>query len=355
MNLQRTIAIAAALALPAGAAAAGDDGISEVYKRVKGSVVVVQTQQREVDPVARVNLVSVGGLGSGVLISEDGKVMTAAHVVQTADAITIKTISGESIPARVVASEPSADVALLQLQRLPTVAQVASLGDSDSVQVGDPVFVVGAPFGISHSLTAGHVSARREEHSMLGGVTRTELFQTDAAINQGNSGGPMFNHRGEVVGIVSYILSHGGGFEGLGFVVTSNTARRLLLEDPSLWSGLQGFVLEGDLARLFNVPQSTGLMVERVAADSPAGELGLRPGLVKLQVAGAELTAGGDVILEAFGISLADERAFEKIRKRMRNLEPGDEWALKVLRGGKIIELRERVTSTRQARPGAAR
>jgi S1-C subfamily serine protease len=243
----------------------------------------------------------------------------------------------------VVASEPSADLALIQTERRPSMAQVAPLGDSDRVEVGEQIFVVGAPFGISHSLTVGHISARRQENSMLGAAVRTELLQTDAAINQGNSGGPMFNERGEVVGIVSYILSHSGGFEGLGFVVTSNMARRLLLEEPTVWGGVQSRVLEGDLARLFNVPQPVALLVEKVAANSPAQKLGLKGGVVKLGIANQEMIAGGDIILDAFGVSLDEQDAFVKIRERMRALKPGDTWVIRVLRGGEILELKAKV------------
>jgi len=331
--------------LVVGSTAASETSVADVYKRVKTSVVVVETMQREVDPVVGVNLVSVGGLGSGVLISDDGQVLTAAHVVQTADSIVVRFMSGEQISARVVSSVPGADLALLQLERGPSVAQVARVGDSDRVEVGDQIFVVGAPFGISHSLTVGHISARRLENSALGGVERTELLQTDAAINQGNSGGPMFNISGEVVGIVSYILSQGGGFEGLGFVVTSNMARRLLLEERSVWSGLQGRILEGELARIFNIPQSRALLVEAVATNSPARRLGLWPGSVRAEIAGVEMILGGDVILEVLGISLEDEEAAEKTRQSLRQLRPGDEIRVKVFRGGEIVELSSQVSS----------
>ena len=118
----------------------------------------------------------------------------------------------------------------MQLERRPTGAKPAPLGDSDRAEVGDQIFIVGAPLGISYSLTVGYISARRETDDLFGGFLPTEQFQTDAAINEGNSGGPMFNMKGEVIGIVSYIISQSGGFEGLGFVITSNMAKRLLLD-----------------------------------------------------------------------------------------------------------------------------
>src|ERR1044072_5366106 len=117
---------------------------------------------------------------------------------------------------------------MLQMDSVPPGIMPAKLGDSDKMQVGDEIFVIGAPYGLSHTLTVGHVSAQHVAKEMVGGLSKLELFQTDTAINQGNSGGPMFNMNGEVVGLVSRILSRSGGFEGLGFAVTSNVVRKLL-------------------------------------------------------------------------------------------------------------------------------
>src|SRR5262249_38699074 len=155
--------------------------------------------------------------------------------------------TGETIPARVLTSEPAADVALLQLDHVPSKSVTAKLADSDAAEVGDEVFVVGAPIGMTHTLTVGYISARRNPNKFYSGLSRSEFFQTDAAINEGNSGGPMFNMRGEVIGIVSHILSKSGGSEGLGFVVTSNLASKLLLERNPFWSGVEGVLLSNEL------------------------------------------------------------------------------------------------------------
>ena len=336
------LALALCLSVP-GATRAGE--IGDVYQRVKASVVVITTEQQEVDRVSARGLVSIGSLGSGVLISRDGKVLTAAHVVQTAETILVQMHSGETIPARVIASEPAADVALLQLESIPEIAQVVPLGDSDAVEVGDQIFVVGAPLGISHSLTVGHISARRIEDEVYGGMLPTEMFQTDAAINEGNSGGPMFNLDGEVVGVVSYILSHGGGFEGLGFVITSNMARKLLLDQRSLWSGLQGHLLRDELAEMFNLPQEAGLLVQHVAKGSPAWNLGLRGGTVRAVIGDVELILGGDVILETQGLRVGDPETGVEIRAKLRALQPGEPLRLKVLRGGKLIEMEHHLSA----------
>ncbi len=313
--------------------------ISEVFNRVKGSVVVIETEQNEIDPMLKAGLVRVGAVGSGVLISDDGKIFTAAHVVQTAESITVRFPDGEMIPARVLYSAPRADLALLQLARLPRDAHVAPVGDSDQVNVGDQVFVVGAPQGISNTLTVGHISARRSENVLFGSLEEVELFQTDASINHGNSGGPMFNMDGEVIGIVSFIISESGGSEGLGFVITSRSANRLLMEQSRVWSGMKAIPVDGLLAAILNVPQARGMLVEAVAENSLGSHLGIEGGLIKATIADVELVLGGDVILEVQGISLNDPDARKKIRDVMSGLKDGDKITVRVLRGGEIIEL----------------
>ena len=154
--------------------------LSQTFKRVGGAVVVVRTTER-VAGVRRgghAQEINAPGLGSGVLISTDGKVVTAAHVVQTADAVAVELSGGVLIKARVLTSDPAADVALLQLERVPEGVQPATLGDSDKAEVGDEIFVVGAPLGISHTLTVGHISARRRPNATFGSMETAELFQT---------------------------------------------------------------------------------------------------------------------------------------------------------------------------------
>ena len=334
-----TAAVLIALPLASGPAVCSDLG--DLFQQVKGSVVVIETTEKGVDPFSDLGLVSIDGLGSGVLISDDGKILTASHVVQVADSVSVRFLDGEVIRARVLASDPAADLALLQLEKLPAEPQIAELGDSNLVEVGDPVFVVGAPLGLDHTLTVGHISARRRSDLDSGATLAVEQFQTDAAVNPGNSGGPMFDMQGRVIGIVSYILSQGGGFEGLGFVITSNTAKELLLDQRSIWSGLRGQLLTGELARILNVPQSAGLLVERVADRSLATHMGLVGGTLSLNLGNMELVLGGDIILECFGVSLADTNFREEIRARMQNLKNGDEIVIRVLRGGQLVDLKK--------------
>jgi S1-C subfamily serine protease len=164
------------------------------------------------------------------------------------------------------------------------------------------------------------------------------LLATDAVINRGNSGGPMFNMDGEVVGVVSHILSAAGGAEGLGFVASSNLARRVLLEEPTMWSGMSGFLLDGELAGVFNLNQGAGVLVQRVAAGSPADRLGLRPGTLSGRIGEHELLLGGDVILAVQGIRLDEPAAVHRIRAA---IAPGSGVAIEVevLRAGGVLRL----------------
>jgi serine protease Do len=311
--------------------------LAQVFGRVNPSVVVIRTRERAV--TAQGEAASESGVGSGVLISADGKIFTAAHVVHTADEITIEFLGGETIGARVVASEPEADVSLLQLDRPPARPVVARIGDSSRVQVGDQIFIVGAPYGIAHTLTAGYISARHKPNTIYSAMSRAEFLQTDAAINQGNSGGPMFNMQGEVIGIVSHIISKSGGFEGLGFVVTSNLARRILLEQRSFWTGLHGYVLSDKIARAFNLPQPVGLLVQRVAKNSPAEHAGLRASTIPATIDGKPFMVGGDIILKVAGIQIQDEASYAKIQEELGRRRSGDVVPVTVLRDGREVEL----------------
>jgi serine protease Do len=329
-------AIALACWWPSESIAEHARSLREVFKQVDASVVVVETNSHQVVTGPKMQLATLPGLGSGALISADGKVLTAAHVVQTTDEIRIRFHNGEIAAATVLASDPAADVALLQLAHVPAGVPVARLGDSDQAEVGDEIFIVGAPAGMSPTLTVGHISARRHPNTMFGDMSRAELFQTDAAINQGNSGGPMFNMAGEVISVVSHIMSRSGGFEGLGFVVTSNLARRLLQSRHPFWSGAEGFMLFGELARVFNLPQSAGLLVQRVASNSPAAQLGLKPGTMTAVIEGDPLIVGGDIILEVQGVPITSDGAgYLVIRDRLTALHSGGAITVVVWRYGR--------------------
>jgi S1-C subfamily serine protease len=313
--------------------------LRDAFRKVEQAVVIVRTEQKGLAPFPQQGMVSSNGLGSGVLISNDGKVLTATHLVQAADRTVVEFSSGELIPAHVTGSAFSADVAVLQLESNPVNAVAATLGDSDKVAVGDQIFVVGAPYGLSHTLTAGHVSGRHTLDKGSENTTAVEFLQTDAAINSGNSGSPLFSLDGEVMGIVSNIMSRSGGSEGLAFAATSNTARRLLLEQKPFWSGIEGLLVDGDLAKALNLPQSAGLLVQRVAEGSFAWRCGIHAGSLRANVEGQDLVLGGDVILRINEVSVEQSGSYDEIYSSIGRLKPGDNLVISVFRQGRIVKL----------------
>lgn len=325
------------LALYAGTASAQQ--IRELFQRVGKSVVVVRTVGKMLAPEPGRGFVSARGLGSGTIIASDGSVLTAAHVVQTADQVGIELQDGRLFMARVVASSPRADVALLKMEDPPADLLPARFGNSDSTLTGDEVIVLGAPYGLSQTLSVGHVSGRLKPGETVSGVP-LEFIQTDARINEGNSGGPMFNMKGEVVGVVSWILSRSGGSDGIGFAVTANTASQLLLDTGSFWTGVEGLLLTGPMARMLNVPQPAGLLILRVAAGSPGARLGLQAGLIPVTVNDQEIILGGDIVLEIGGIPVSDSLCLqEQAEQYLRTLRAERPVTATVLRGGQVVTL----------------
>ena len=334
--MKRLLAAVLLALVIAPAPAVEAQGLVATFKRVNPSVVIIRARWKEVGGSGQIGRVN--EVGSGVLISPDGKVITAAHVVQTADEITAEFLGGEVVNARVIASEPEADVSLLQLDRVPTTAPVARFGNSDRAEVGDQVFIIGAPYGIAHTLSVGYVTGRHKPNTVYSEMALAEFFQTDAAINPGNSGGPMFNMTGEVIGIASHNITKSGGSEGLGFVVTINMARRLLLEQGSFWSGMSGVIVSGQVARALNLPQAVGLMVQQVAANSPAARMDLRPGLIPSSIEGKSFLLGGDIILAVQEREIGTE-TYAALQARLRSLPRGSTISVVVLRDGRPVTL----------------
>ncbi len=316
----------------------GDPLLEDVFERVSGSVVTILTIGPSVELDGEGRPVAQSGVGSGVLVGEDGRILTAAHVVQTAETVIVEFPGGERVPASVEGTVLEADVALVRLRGgLPRGSAVARLGNSDSTRVGSEVFVVGAPRGMGHTLTVGHLSARRRaEETSIGDPVPIEILQTDADINPGNSGGPLFDRRGQVIGIVSFILTKSGGSEGLGFAVASNAVRGLLLDRNAFWSGIHVVLLRGPAARLFNLPEGRGgALVQVVAKGSPGARLGLRGGTVQAVIEGRSLLLGGDVILEALGVAADDPLFLPSLRRELGRLRPEEEIRVEVFRAGK--------------------
>src|SRR4030095_813965 len=244
--------------LPAFAPAAQAQNLDEAFRKASPAVVVVRAKGRDVTASGVTRFTETG---SGVLISGDGRVMTAAHVVNGMDEITVEGIGGEVVRATVISANAAADVSLLQLERVTKAMRVARTGDSDKMRVGQQVMIVGAPYGLAYSMSVGWISARWPPNTIFPDMPLAEFLQTTATINTGNSGGPVFNMGGEVIAIVSQNISKSGGSEGLGFVVTVKSARSLLVPRKMFWGALQGMLLTGRLASVFNVPAPAGFLV----------------------------------------------------------------------------------------------
>jgi serine protease Do len=313
------------------------EALGEVYRRVNPSVVVVRARGEE---VTEQGLSRFREIGSGVLISADGKIATAAHVVHTMNEVVVEFLGEAPVPARVIASEPLADISLLQVSVVPRDVAVAPLTDSDPVRIGDSVFVVGAPYGLSHSLSSGIISARWDADTVTPDFPLAEFFQTTAVINTGNSGGPMFTWNGELIGIVSHNITKSGGSEGLGFVVSTNTVRKLLLEENRRWYGVDLLLVTGALAEALRVPQPGGLLVKQVVKDSTGGRLGLRGGNRIGIVNGQRLIVGGDILLSIQGVTITSHDDRGKARQALEALRPGDDLRVTILRDDKVQELK---------------
>ena len=314
--------------------------LTKLYEKVNPAVVIILTEEKELISNGLITkTVSSGGLGSGFLVTNN-QIITAAHVVQVAEKVNIQFLDGEIIPAKVISSFNNADVALLELLWPRKNAITVKLGNSDQAKIGSKVFVVGAPFGLGHSLSSGYVSGIIKDKKDNNPFTISELIQTDAAINTGNSGGPMFNMQGEVIGIVSNILSNSGGFQGIGFATSSNLAKNLLFEKNRFWSGIEVEPITGKMASILNVPQKSGLMVLKVVRSSLLGVIGLMGGDTEILINGEKKIIGGDIILSFNGIKIEDTAEFlDEIAKNIEQRSSKDPIELVVLREGKIITL----------------
>lgn len=311
------------------------------FKKVNSSVVVIKTINSVSQGQGDKSKVSTeSGQGSGVLISKDGLIWTASHVVHSADVLAVKFTDGDIYEATVLSSDPLADVALIKIGKDFELKKkhVAVIGNSDKVVIGEDIFVVGAPLGIEQTLTKGIISGRMSPEEGLGSdFSPVEYIQTDAAINPGNSGGPMFNMKGEIIGIASFILSKSGTSSGLGFGASSNVAQTLLMDQDNLYSGMQFLILQGEMADIFNLPQDAGILVLSVASRGLASDIGLKGGYIKANIEGTDLLLGGDVILEMAGIKLDTPEGLVQIRKRLIELKKGESYMVKYFRAGKIL------------------
>jgi len=286
------------------------------------------------------------GLGSGVLISGECHILTAAHVVSGSSTVKVKTHDGKLRDAELLFSEKSADIALLKLVEPDKTLAHARLGDSDELAIGQNVYAIGSPYGLENSFSSGIVSSFRNFNQVQDGTINVEFIQTDAAINSGNSGGPLFNSNGEVVGIASRILSVSGGFQGIGFAVSINTAKQLLAFEGRPWVGIDGIFLDKDmLSRVFNINAQGALMVQSVAKGSPADKAGLKGGSIPAKIAGKDVLLGGDLIVE-----FASQEACHLgcLIGKHDEIKNANEVKIKYLRNGKLYESLIDVSETRK-------
>ncbi|MEP1943464.1 MAG: trypsin-like peptidase domain-containing protein, partial [Sulfitobacter sp.] len=238
-----------------------------------------------------------GGLGSGFLISEAGQIVTNHHVVDGAQSVQVTLSDGRIFDAEVIGSDPATDIALISIQADAAFPYV-SFGSSEEMRVGDEVVAVGNPFGLSSTVTSGIISAKsRDIHA----GPYDEFIQTDAAINRGNSGGPLFNNNGDVVGVNTAILSPDGGSVGIGFAVPSDVVQDVVAElgtDGTVtrgWLGVNIRPMSDDVAQVLGFEKSKGAVIEAVSTDSPAAKAGLKKGDIILRFDDTQITALRDL------------------------------------------------------------
>lgn len=272
------------------------------------------------DPPSRQRMLS--SLGSGVIVSEDGYVLTNHHVINDADQIQVALRDGRETLAEVIGTDPESDLAVLRigLDDLPVI----ELTDSSHSAVGDISLAIGNPFGFGQTVTMGIISATGRNH--LGLTAYEDFIQTDAAINPGNSGGALINPEGSLVGINTAIFSRTGGSQGIGFAIPTNLARSILEEIVTQgrvirgWLGIEAQELNPELAISFGLEAHAGVIIAGVTPDGPADQAGLMP---------------GDIVLEINGRSTIDPR---RTMADIAAVEPGSQIPISIVRGGERMD-----------------
>jgi serine protease DegQ len=262
------------------------------------------------------------GLGSGVIVSPNGYILTNYHVVEAADDIQVSLNDGSTHKARVVGSDPESDLAILQIkaEKLPVI----TFGQMDDLRVGDVVLAIGNPFGVGQTVTMGIVSALGRSH--LGINTFENFIQTDAAINPGNSGGALVDVHGNLVGINTAIYSRTGGNHGIGFAIPVSSARSIMeqiIQNGTVtrgWIGVEAQEITPELAESFGLPDIEGALIAGVVRGSPADVAGVRPGDVLLAVAG-KVVKNPQTMLDLIAALKPDERAGFRLRRDKNIIE----------------------------------
>jgi S1-C subfamily serine protease len=278
-------------------------------------------------------------LGSGFVIDKAGHIVTNYHVVEGAKAVQVSFSNGDNVKARLVGTDPSTDVAVLQVQAHSRALTPLIWGDSDAAQVGDSVVAIGNPFGYSRSASAGIVSAINRPLTAPNDFPIEHAIQTDAALNHGNSGGPLLNTLGEVIGVNSQISTGNTGQQGnvgIGFAIPSNAVRNVvaqIIENGHVehaFLGVRAQELTSSIAELFRLPVKKGLLVAHVQAGSGAAHAGVKGPTDQVVVAGESWPIGGDIIVEADGVATP---SVDKLVEVIASHKPGDTIQLVVFRG----------------------
>jgi Do/DeqQ family serine protease len=262
-------------------------------------------------------------LGSGVIVSANGYILTNNHVIEGADNIEVSLNDQRTVRARVVGTDPDTDLAVLkiELDKLPAIV----LGNSETLEIGDQVLAIGNPFGVGQTVTSGIISALGR--SQLGINVFENFIQTDAAINPGNSGGALVDTQGHLLGINTAIYSRSGGSMGIGFAIPVSTARQVLdsiVREGQVtrgWIGVEPQELNAELAQVFNVKATQGVIITGVLQNGPAAAAGVRPGDVITQVAGKPV------------------KNVPELLSAVATLKPGEPAQLSIERGDRRSEL----------------
>lgn len=332
---------------------------AEIYRREAPGVVTVISV---FDASSPLSLGSGGGpeagLGSGFVISGSGEIATNAHVVTTGEGSSIKRAKevyvrfadGNQVPARIVGDDPNADVALLRIDPSGLTLRPLALGSDHNLEVGEPVAAIGSPFGEPQSLSVGVISGLNRTIDSLTKFQISGALQTDAAINHGNSGGPLVDSRGDVLGINSQIRSTSGGGEGVGFAVPIDVARRSLDAlrrggtVPYAYVGVSSIPVFPQLAGHFKLPTKRGAWIQSITSGSPAAKAGLRAGGRSARFQAEQYKLGGDIIVAVNGKPI---RLATDLGDRVTALKPGSRARLTIYRG----QTRRTVTVTLGQRP----
>jgi S1-C subfamily serine protease len=269
-------------------------------------------------------------LGSGFVLDRAGHIITNFHVIQGAQKVQVSFSGQDQLPATVVGKDRSTDVAILKIDAHSRALTPLPLGNSDAVRVGDPVYAIGNPFGLTRTLTTGVVSAVQRQIFAPNGVPIDSAIQTDAAINHGNSGGPLIDVGGRVIGVTSQIQTgsdQNQGNVGIGFAIPVNTVRDIAGQiiangkAQHAFLGLGAAAVTPQLQKLFNLPTSRGLLVRDVTKGSGADKAGIKGGTTSVVVQGESYKVGGDIITKIDGTPVS---SYDQLYAAVQRKHPGD-------------------------------